>query len=276
MDYGADPTLRDGPYESPLLTVASRLGDAHIVKALVQMGAKVDIIDQFFSTPLQAAAAVGAKRVVKTLLELGASLDIKTGLFGSALLAATAGFHTQTVKQLQSLLPTPAPNINVLWKDAFERLKAASILEAEHLKRCTIQCAIYWGKEGYSSKQRIIPETSRAPFQEHRLVKLWKSNDSIRYDSYDSALIANYSTVNQDLSMLACMDWESQHTPCWPMRIPLMNLIKWYAQLQISSDHDGRHLHHSLFCAMLFVLAAKVSSQVVGGSETDKDWATPC
>jgi ankyrin repeat protein len=96
-----DPNLRRADGVSPLM-LAVGLGDADIVKALLDKGADVNSANPKGFTVLMYAAGKGDLPVVKALLEKGAEVDAEDQGHTTALLLAERQGHASVVKALRA------------------------------------------------------------------------------------------------------------------------------------------------------------------------------
>jgi ankyrin repeat protein len=73
LDAGAHPDFR-GPYgERPLTAAVVSPRGTHLVRALLQQGARVELMNAVWQTPLMIAAAQGRLPIARLLLETGAN-----------------------------------------------------------------------------------------------------------------------------------------------------------------------------------------------------------
>lgn len=90
------------------LHVAARKGDGRLVRALLELGASVDlttpaVVPNLAWTPLIAAAHAGHVNVIRCLAEFGANLDLTSSDHATALKWAAAKNHVEVIKCLVAL-----------------------------------------------------------------------------------------------------------------------------------------------------------------------------
>jgi cytohesin len=78
LERGADPNGSSEGYKGkPLLYIASKKGEAKIMKLLIDHGANIDVRSKKGSTPLHVATKRRRMKAVKILLQEGANIDAK-------------------------------------------------------------------------------------------------------------------------------------------------------------------------------------------------------
>lgn len=108
LDGGCDVNLVDHAGKAPLMR-ASRAGFLDTARLLVEAGADVNASDLRQSTALLRAADNGHAEVVRFLLDSGAEVDARDCLGRTALLAAASGVHPETVRALLAAGADPLP-----------------------------------------------------------------------------------------------------------------------------------------------------------------------
>ncbi|MFB9279401.1 ankyrin repeat domain-containing protein [Cohnella cellulosilytica] len=105
-----------GPYFNTTdadLLKAVRNGDTQAVSTLLKQGARPDVVDEMFITPLMEAAREGHMEMVKALLEYGASPNLHASNNETALMWAVDGGYLEIVKLLLEV--GADPNVTGDW-----------------------------------------------------------------------------------------------------------------------------------------------------------------
>ncbi|MBV8757066.1 MAG: ankyrin repeat domain-containing protein [Deltaproteobacteria bacterium] len=101
-DDTAEGCITGAPYYTPL-GEAARMGHVEIVRALLDAGAAIDVIDYRNETPLIQAAAADQRASVELLVERGANVR-HVGCLGTALASAQPGWKPNAIAIAERLL----------------------------------------------------------------------------------------------------------------------------------------------------------------------------
>ncbi len=100
LRVGISPDVRDDN-GIPVLSLAIREGNQHIVHLLIDHGADVNAVSEDRgNSPLMEAATRGDVKAVRALIQAGADPDLKTKYDQTALMLAIGEGHTQVVRDL--------------------------------------------------------------------------------------------------------------------------------------------------------------------------------
>lgn len=133
LGQGADPNVRD-EFGTPVLTQAATIGDAPIVRSLLDHGAAVGLTDREGRTPLHLAVFGGHFEVVEALLDNGANIEAPAN-------------HGQTPLMWAVLSPSPSsPRVVRLLLD-----RGAGVNTADADGTTPLQIARTAGKHGLAS-----------------------------------------------------------------------------------------------------------------------------
>ena len=100
LEHGADPNLKAGPSQDPVLFTAINAGHGELAKLLVEHGANVNIKTGGGETLLYLAAKSGKAAVAEALLELGADPNAETGYHDNPLWCAAQRGDIEVMKVL--------------------------------------------------------------------------------------------------------------------------------------------------------------------------------
>jgi hypothetical protein len=126
---GADPNQRNS-YGYPALSIAAGIGDARIVKLLLDAGADVNAHSANLNdTALARAAGRGHPEIVRLLVKAGADLEAKDGSGWTPLFEAAMSGNSESVK----ILLDAGSNINARASSGWTALKEAQMRENENI-----------------------------------------------------------------------------------------------------------------------------------------------